>query len=202
MTDPLAYGEGFGGSDPPNHHHTERKPIMSHLQERDPVQVTLERGMLRLRRGNPQAEGLYDQDTTNALREYFQAERDEELGRWRDPENPNIVVYPGSVSLDWVIVLDESTGRTDVVFKQPRKPPKDSAFTLVAERYFAAHQQPEPKPWEDAKPGEYWAVTVNGERKLVHGGPQGLYSGEDWRVIPNSDITAGHRIWPEGEASE
>ena len=55
---------------------------MSHLQQRGPVQVTLERGMLRLRRGNPQAEGLYDQDTTNALRAFFQAERDEQLGRW------------------------------------------------------------------------------------------------------------------------
>ena len=156
-------------------------------------------GRVRLRRAG-EGSGVYTLEITEALRAFFQAERDTELDRWRDTGNPDYVVYPGSVNLDWVVVLDESTGGTDVVFKQPRKPPKDSAFTLVAERYFAAHPDREPhKPWHDAKAGEYWAVTVNGERKLAYGGPQGLYSVADWMVFPNSDITAGRRIWPEGE---
>ena len=152
MTDPLAYGEGFGGSDPPNHHHTERKPIMSHLQERDPVQVTLERGMLRLRRGNPQAEGLYDQDTTNALREYFQAERDDALGRWRDTENPDMVCFPVVGDLDAVWVVYEGDGSRYHATRTDWERIRPHYVSETARRYFQAHPEPKPRPWEEAKP--------------------------------------------------
>ena len=137
---------------------------------------------------------------SSALREYFQAERDEELGRWRDPENPNMVCYPRP-ALDnlhgrRVWLLDEHSGEVWLDWEHTASPGP-------ARRYFDAHPGEDPhKPWHDAKAGEYWAVTVNGERKLAYGGPQGLYSVEDWMVFPNSDITAGRRIWPEGEASE
>ena len=136
-----------------------------------------------------------------ALREYFQAERDEQLDRWRDPENPDYVAYPGSINLDWVVVLDESTGGTDVVFRQPRKPTKDSDFRLVADRYFATHLDPEPRPWEAAKPGEVWVLTRWGtaEPFLVTGGE---FVTADLAVIVDLDddsITAGRRVWPEGE---
>ena len=133
-------------------------------QERGPVQVTLENGMLRLLRGNPQAEGLYDPDTTNALRAFFQAERDEQLGWWRDPEEP-----------DWIVCLPENTSNTIALLNERtlniniwrRKAAEASrghySSVKVAQRYFAAHPDGEPhKPWHDAKAGEYWLVTLKG----------------------------------------
>lgn len=85
------------------------------------------------------------------MREHFQQERDTELGRWRDPENPDFVVYP----LDHYAIVDETTGRrhywdsTEVV---------SSICMRVATNYFRTH--PEPKPWHDAVPGEIWDVTT------------------------------------------
>ena len=183
---------------------------MRHLQERGPVQVTLERGMLRLRRGNPQAEGLYDQDTTNALREYFQAERDDALGRWRDTENPNVVVYPclnqddGYGRVVWV--LDEAEMVSGTVLD-------DRHSHSSASRYFAAHPQPqpEPKPWLEAKPGEVWALTYAGIEETAWVADFTWGAPPRFRQFKNllnpiftndKHITAGRRIWPEGEASE
>ena len=124
-----------------------------------------------------------------ALRAFFQAERDEQLGWWRDPEEP-----------DWVVVLDESTGGTDVVFKQPRKPTKDSAFTLVAARYFAAHLDTEPRPWEEAKVGEIWEIELlelGPSACLVTKGDFVEISRRFEVAIGSSLIESGRRIWPE-----
>ena len=144
---------------------------MSHLQQRGPVQVTLERGMLRLRRGNPQAEGLYDTDTTEALRAFFQAERDEQLGRWRDPENPNIVVYPIPAMNDqgdgygravWVLDEAEMVSRTVL---------DDRHSHSSASRYFAAHPQPEPRPpfaaYVDKNGSAVWVTDENGNLRCL-----------------------------------
>ena len=148
--------------------------------------------------------GIYTLETTEALRAFFQAERDEELDRWRDTENPDYVVYPGSVSLDWVVVLDESTGGTNVVFKQPRKPTKDSDFRLVADRYFATHLDPEPRPWEEAKAGEYWLVILEGADPIpttVGNYCENLYFvvGDDDYYCPTNDhrIQNAVRLTPE-----
>ena len=173
---------------------------MRHPQERGPVQVTLERGMLRLRRGNPQAEGLYDLDTTNALRAFFQAERDAELGRWRDPENPNIVVYPIPAMNDQgdgygrvVWVLDEAEMVSGTVLD-------DRHSHSSASRYFDAHPlpEPEPKPWENAKEGDYWVLTIGVEPSLWHRGVRRLFwtDGERLSGTALKDATAGRRIWP------
>ena len=177
---------------------------MRHLQERGPVQVTLERGMLRLRRGNPQAEGLYDTDTTEALRAFFQAERDEQLGRWRDPENPNIVVYPIPAMNDQgdgygraVWVLDEAEMVSMTVLD-------DRHSHSSASRYFAAH--PEPKPWDAAQPDcdEIWVLTIHGCEQPVYvtefsGEPVFQVPGGETISLHRESITAGRRIWPEGE---
>ena len=170
---------------------------MRHLQERGPVQVTLERGMIRLRRGNPQAEGLYDTDTTNALRAFFQAERDDALGRWRDPKNPDYVVYPRPDLDDddgrGVLVLNERSAATRHDWEQ-------IALPGPADRYFTAHPlpEPEPKPWENAKEGDYWVLTIGGEPSLWHKGTRRLFwtDGERLSGTDLKDATAGHRIWP------
>ena len=137
------------------------------------------------------------------LREYFQAERDEQLGRWRDPEIPDMVVYPHDDVT--ITVLDEVDGKRfwwtrgdELDAHQERFPGFDTARA-----YFAAH--PEPKPWDAAKPDEVWALTINNDREEVFRcGEKGLYSLKTGNPIgsllscSHNKITAGRRIWPEG----
>ena len=135
------------------------------------------------------------------LREYFQAERDEELGRWRDPEIPDMVVYPHDDVT--ITVLDEVDGKRfwwtrgdELDAHQERLPGFDTARA-----YFQAH--PEPKPWDAAQPDEIWVLTING-----YSAPYLRNWCETWTnstsVISVGDgtITAGRRIWPEGKTSE
>ena len=180
---------------------------MRHLQERDPVQVTLERGMLRLLRGNPQAEGLYDPDTTNALRAFFQAERDDALGRWRDTENPDMVAYRTPEDDDedgrCVLVLDENTGHNHWKWER-------IATSGPGLRYFDAHADVDPhEPWHDAKAGEYWLVTLEGADPIpttVGNYCENLYFvvGDDDYYCPTNDhrIQNAVRLTPEEDNDE
>ena len=138
------------------------------------------------------------------LREYFQAERDEQLGRWRDPEIPDMVVYPHDDVT--ITVLDEVDGKRfwwtrgdELDAHQERLPGFDTARA-----YFAAH--PEPKPWDTAQPDEVWVLTINNDREEVFRcGENGLYSLKTGNPLgsllscSHNKITAGRRIWPEGE---
>ena len=157
--------------------------------------------------------GIYTLETTEALRAFFQAERDEQLGRWRDPENPNIVVYPIPAMNDQgdgygraVWVLDEAEMVSMTVLD-------DRHSHSSASRYFAAHPQPqpEPKPWLEAKPGEVWALTYAGIEETAWVADFTWGAPPRFRQFKNllnpiftndKHITAGRRIWPEGEASE
>ena len=147
---------------------------------------------------------ILSEEEMDELRAHLQAERDEQLGRWRDPESPNLVCYPDEMSPNWVLVIQESTGDTDTVFRHTWGSTEDDEFILVADRYFAAHPDEEPKPWEDAKAGEVWILTRYGAEEpfFVTGGE---FTSTDLAVATDLDdprITDGRRIWPEGEASE
>lgn len=63
--------------------------------------------------------------------------------------------------------------------------------------FFAAH--PEPKPWHEAKPGEVWELTHDGNLGAWHvnGGGKEFFAPGALLDIDNEDITAGRRIWPE-----
>ena len=134
-----------------------------------------------------------------ALRAFFQAERDEELGRWRDPENPNMVVYPhDDVN---TTVHDETTG---AYLNWSREQAEDDEYShgfgfATARAYFAAH--PEPKPWDAAQPDEIWVLTDGDRSEVFRCGENGLYSlktGDPLsRLFPILTITSGRRIWPE-----
>ena len=138
------------------------------------------------------------------LREYFQAERDEELGRWRDPEIPDMVVYPHDDVT--ITVLDEVDGKRfwwtrgdELDAHQERFPGFDTARA-----YFAAH--PEPKPWDAARPDEVWVLTINNDREEVFRcGEHGLYQLKTGNPLgrllscSHNKITAGRRVWPEGD---
>ena len=97
-----------------------------------------------------------------ALREYFQAERDEELGRWRDTENPNIVVYALSM-MDGedrcIRLLNELSGATWLDWGRV-------ALPGPASRYFEAPPEPEPRPpfaaYVDKNGSAVWVTDENG----------------------------------------
>ena len=112
--------------------------------------------------------GIYTLETTEALRAFFQAERDEALGRWRDPENPNVVVYPclnqddGYGRVVWV--LDEAEMVSGTVLD-------DRHSHSSASRYFAAHPQPEPRPpfaaYVDKNGSAVWVTDENGNLRCL-----------------------------------
>lgn len=135
--------------------------------------------------------------------EFFQAKRDAELGRWRWPENPDYVVYRGRDDDDTVVVIDERNGSNAVYDRgdsdsefERWKSHHDAAFA-----YFEAH--PERKPWEEAKPGEVWALTTADGREMAYAVMSVAESGvvfesHDWRYdLDNTQIKSGRRLWPE-----
>lgn len=135
-----------------------------------------------------------------ALREFFQYERDQELGRWRSPLG--FYVYPlgEDDGARIVLVLDAATGQTQTYFEGAECTGPGILYE-AANDYFAAH--PVPKPWHDAKPGDVWVLTVAGkehpwgfdpiDQRFVYAG------GESWLRRNDEMITAGRRIWPEVE---
>lgn len=97
---------------------------------------------------------------TQAAREFFQHERDEELGRWRWPENPDYVVYPVIQSAHEmafgqnlsVMVFHEPTG---VLKGYCREEDQGGDLTReypgAARAYFKAHPERKARPWSEAR---------------------------------------------------
>lgn len=138
----------------------------------------------------------------DALRELFRSERDEELGRWRWPEKPEYMVY--SFAPNNVRVFRESVGKSLDYMNEGAWPSSPSDYAKAARAYFEAH--PEPKPWEDAKPGEVWELTIDDGSEhtvFVHadrtmGGRDGVSAGGAYFDLDDgSNITAAHKVWPE-----
>lgn len=165
--------------------------------------VTIERkGVAALAVERPMTDRLLNINAERvvALREFFRAERDEELGRWRWPENPDYVVYPDDDGD--VIVLNEREVISSLVIR--RDLPQlnaDIDRTKAARAYFEAH--PERKPWEDAKPGDVWVFEVDGEESIVanviidiRGHRFETVAGKALNV-ESSVFRGARRIWPE-----
>lgn len=133
-----------------------------------------------------------------ALREFFQHERDQELGRWRWPENPDYVVY--TVGDGW-LALSERSGNSKHYSRREHAQVGTSILTHAMRAYLDAH--PEPKPWHDAKPWEAWVVTVDGIEQAVSIDEDREFrdrsypKDNSWMHITDARITAGRRIWPE-----
>lgn len=128
-----------------------------------------------------------------ALARFFQAERDAVLERWRDPENSDVVVYRRPKCDDHhgrcAAVLNESA--MTVTYEWER----DQGIDESARRYFAAH--PAPKSWLEAKPGEVWMLTMEGEERPAIVTEDGNFEAPLFLVTPESvRITAGRRIYP------
>lgn len=145
---------------------------------------------------------LFNAGHEAAWREFFQHERDEELGRWRWPENPDVVVYlDGHPSRRSVTIFFEKTG--GIVIGMAEKflattPDEGHESRKAARAYFEAH--PERKPWEDAQTGEVWVLTLDGDESAWSVSNKDVFENPDSTLKPTSPmITAGRRIWPEGE---
>lgn len=136
-------------------------------------------------------------EATAALADFFRAEEDERLGRWRWPENPNWVCYP--TAFGEVVVFDESDPAKDsrVLSRGGDTWPH---FRPAADAYFDAH--PEPKPWHEAKPWETWLITFDGAQEAVTLDEDREFRDRNaphngWAHITDPSITAGRRLWPE-----
>lgn len=134
-----------------------------------------------------------------ALREFFQHERDEELGRWRHPDYPNF--YARRVSKGEVGVWSERTNQYRIVCEPMEQYTYNTAERQVARLFLEAH--PEPKPWEDAKEGEVWLLTIDGVESPAIVDSVGDFNAATESFItgtPDMDrITAARRIYPESD---
>ena len=142
-------------------------------------------------------------DEFDALREFFRAEEDERLERWRWPELPGYLVYhweqPQSAG---VVVVSELEMVPSRVLYRDSDPENQTPEYRAARAYFDAH--PEPKPWHDAEDGELWALTIDGAEDIYV-----FVSTEEagFRMFPArstvfrpgafpDEVTEGRRIWP------
>lgn len=149
-----------------------------------------------------------DAEMVPTLREFFRAERDEELGRWRYPEDHEWIVYPdGEDQLGnrHVITFWEKNGRRDSIYEDAIP---GTLWGIVARAYFEAH--PERKPWEDAKPGEVWALTVDGVESAFYPSksmeriftPVAPSTGNPGTPFDWPEITDGRRVYPEASDAD
>lgn len=162
-------------------------------------------------------DGYLGRDAVFDAEEYFQAKRDEELGRWRWPLNPHYVVYPSEQFAageagGWVRVVHEATSFVEEFARHAtaRATRADMLFPAAARAYFEAH--PEVTPWDDAKVGEIWAVTAFGHERPCRVIEANLSTEREGGIAflpidelgakffrPSQSITAAHRVWPEAE---
>ncbi|MDF2047103.1 hypothetical protein P2P98_13125 [Microbacterium sp. Kw_RZR3] len=139
-------------------------------------------------------------DDVQALREFFQAEADERVGRWRDPEDAVFVVYSGGA---WdgvyspIRVVAERNGASWLLDREDHEPNVPATVLAVARRYFDAH--PEPKPWHDAAEGEVWILMFANSSHAWFVNGDYFQSTKTLTNIAKTDegIIAGRCIFPE-----
>ncbi len=158
--------------------------------------------------GTNRLAGAYDflnDHDMQALREFFRAEEDTRLGRWRWPEDPDVTVQPAH-NADSVTVIGHREGVSYVGIRgYLRAYPNDEYYLVrAAKAYFDAH--PEPKPWLTAADGEIWELDFG-----QGGVKQYLYSEGRFFALPllraaddgwtpaefASGVISGHRVYPE-----
>lgn len=98
-----------------------------------------------------------------ALREFFRAERDEELGLWRDPERPGFTVKLSKDGKEAIVHYEPGNGST--------KWTREEAATdygmpcRVARKFFEEYVDPD-RPWESAKAGDLWILTMADDARI------------------------------------
>ena len=122
-------------------------------------------------------EGYLPEEHIPVLREYFAAERDRELGRWRDPEHSGWIVYPPHASGSLYTLIDEETGDSWVDSKSEANVTSPYEHSVVLARYLAAHK---PKRCLDeiATPGYSYFCDLDAG-----------HDGEHRQKVPGSTMT-------------
>ncbi|UOR02024.1 hypothetical protein MUN77_01450 [Leucobacter allii] len=143
-------------------------------------------------------------EEVQALREFFQHERDEELGRWRSQEDPLFVAYRKGPHAR---IVNEASGESEGYIRRNAGTFGPNPFSAVAEEYWDAH--PESKPWHDAKPGEVWELTYHSpshreatKRVMTcvdDGGNISFFNEVRLHTVQFTGIESARRIWPEDE---
>ena len=134
-----------------------------------------------------------------AIREYVRAEEDERLGRWRWPENPDYVVRERH-GFAAAVVMNEATGDVVLYYRDDLpKYPLEATFAGAAAAFFDAHPE---KPWEKAKPGEVWELTIDGRQRFGQAGRGDFrhlfdFNDDVSMTKVHTAITAGRKVWPE-----
>lgn len=144
-----------------------------------------------------------------ALREFFQHERDEALGRWRDPDNPRLTVYPTEgYETDEITILDEVDAETYTITRAQAERSQGGWWHDTAKAYFEAH--PERKPAAEAKAGEVWELTIDDGSEhtvFIHadrtmGGRDGVSAGGAYFDIDDaSNVVSARKVWGPEDAS-
>ena len=103
------------------------------------------------------------------LRAFFQAERDDALGRWRDPENPDMVCYPIAYDTDAVLVMYEGDMTRYYTTRSTWKDVTPYYVSETAGRYFAAHPKPRPPfaAYVDKNGSAVWVTDENGNLRCL-----------------------------------
>ena len=195
---------------------SERCEVMEKFEAKNGLQIEADLGpVVRIWEGssrykeNNRLRGfsyLNDRDV-EALREFFQHERDQELGRWRWPENPDYVVYKAPAGervpdARHVTVSNESNGEAAWLFEVGSGGVSggDSWARDAARAYFTAHPEPK-KPWHDAKPGEVWVITTRNvaNEVAVQRTLGGRWQYNDGMLFGDGELVleSARRIWPE-----
>lgn len=148
------------------------------------------------------ADGYLSEAAAMDAAEFFQARRDLELGRWRDPLEPDRYAL---LQMNGRVYVYDERRRQYGVFARLADGVRDitsGGYGLegTALRFLLA--RPSLGPWAGAKRGEVWHLTVDGQdgafvvdrEEFLGAHPDGT----SW-VVPHGDerITAGRRIWPE-----
>ena len=158
-------------------------------------------GVYRLDFGSGTAPIFLSEEEMDELRARLQAERDEQLGRWRDHKNLDMVCYPVAYDLDAVLVMYEGDMTRYYATRTDWERIRPHYVSETAGRYFQAH--PKPKPCDAAQPDEIWVLTIdNDTEEVFRCGERGLYSLKTGNPLGSllscgsNKITAGHRVWP------
>lgn len=156
-------------------------------------------GYLAIDQANQMGDYAFSAAQEVALREFFRHERDEELGRWRSSIHPSwTAVEDGRV---YRFTNDDGKRGFDVHKEDRSYKGWLGELREVAKEFLGAH--PASNPWHDAKPGEVWVLTVDGETYCwgVGDGPdlgRFIYAGGTSNIpLGHPSITKGRRIWPE-----
>lgn len=139
--------------------------------------------------------------------EFYEAKRDVDLGRWRWPENPHLVVY---VHGDSVAVVDESNGDRAHFLRSlctsSNAPLAPDGLHAAAHAYYETHQAA--TPWDGMQVGEIWMVTLHNVEqpcRVVATSHSGLGflpltdHAATW-FSPSPAVTGAYRLWPSDES--